>query len=75
MKYNSVLITPEELDHLHNVVFDALANEHPDAELANKWLAYVKGVVYENYSALSDGNHLKSAYAQDAWSWNDDDLM
>ena len=75
MKYNTVLITPEELDALHNVTFDAMAGEHPDADLAYKWLAYVKGIVYSNWQDLPAGSHLKSAYADDVWSLDDSDLV
>ena len=74
MKYNQVIITPEDLDALSNVVLGALESESSDADRAYKWVAYVRSVVYTNWLSLPDGNHLKSAYADDVWSWDDSDL-
>ena len=74
MKFNVVMITPEDLDALSNVVMSALDDDHPDADIAYKWVAYVRGVVYENWQALPEGNHLKGAYEDDVWAWDDADL-
>ena len=75
MKYITVTITPEEEVALSNVVFPALKVEKtPDTELAAKWLAYVREQLYQQWQVLPLGSHLKAAYEDDVWSWNDEDL-
>ena len=76
-----VTLTPEALDALHNLAFDAAAKADKkgkrdvNADTANKWLAYAKGEVFKHWQELPEGNHLKSAYLMDVWSWDDGDLM
>jgi hypothetical protein len=79
MKYIDVLVTPEEVDAISNVViaFKQLNSEeftNPDADVVAKWVAYAKGVLYKEWQELEDGDYLKEAYRNDVWAWNDSDL-
>ena len=73
--FTQVLITPEAVAALSNVILAAVSKDaSPDAEAAYKWLAYVRESLYNNWQALPDGSHLKDAYRDEVWSWSDLDL-
>jgi hypothetical protein len=75
MKYNTVTITPEDLAALSNCVVRLLRKKNnEDAQSAYRWIAYVRGELYKNWEALPNGSHLKSAYSDEVWTWNDEDL-
>ena len=74
MKYNTVTITPEDEQALSNVIADALEAGHPNADVAYKWIAYVREVLYSNWKGLADGSHLRAAYSDSVWGWNDSDI-
>lgn len=79
MKYINVTITPEEERALSNLITglkvkDIDGDDNEDISLAYKWIAYVRGELYKNWTALPKGSHLKSAYAEEVWAWNDEDL-
>jgi hypothetical protein len=77
MKYLDVQITPEDVDALSNVLAQFKQLEEystKDAELSDKWLSYVRDRLYNEWKELPDGSHLKEAYIDDVWSWNDEDL-
>lgn len=71
MKYITVLITPEEEVALSNSIG---SEENKDTELAQRWLAYVRTVLASEYANLPQGSHLKAAYRDQVWTWDDTDL-
>ena len=38
------------------------------------WVAYVKQSLFKTWSELPEGDHLKGAYIDQVWSWDDQDL-
>jgi hypothetical protein len=79
VKYFEVLITPEEVDAISNVVasfkqveFDEFTDS--DAAVVHKWVSYVKHVLFNKWADLEDGDHMKEAYRDEVWSWTDNDL-
>ena len=69
LKFKEVLITPEIETALSNAVD---ADKHPEAY---KWIAYVRDELYAAWQELPDGSHLKAAYLDEVWTWNDEDLV
>lgn len=72
LQYHQTLITPFEVAALHNLI--ASAEEGPDRDTAYKWLAYARSGLFEAWQALPDGHHLKEAYRDQTWTWDDQDL-
>lgn len=68
LKYHRVFITPEDEVHL-SAAIDPI--KHPQAY---KWLAYVRSELYSTWRELNNGCHLKEAYRDDVYAWNDEDL-
>lgn len=70
--FHQVTITPEMLDKIANLVFkDEKTRDENDVYT---WVAYVRQSLYKTWSELPDGDHLKGAYIDDVWSWDDQDL-
>ena len=69
LKFKKVLITPEDERHLSDAID---SEEHPEAY---RWLCYVRAELYDEWRKLSKGSHLKDAYSDDVWTWNDNDLL
>jgi hypothetical protein len=77
LQYHQTLVTPFEVAALHAVI--ATAREHrpegdPDIETAYRWLAYARSGLFEQWRALPPGHHLKEAYRDAVWTWDDQDL-
>ena len=68
LKFKNVLITPEDETNLSNAIDPV---QHPEAY---KWIAYVRDELWSEWKNLNDGSHLKEAYRDEVWSWNDEDL-
>ena len=73
VKYLNVTITPETATALHNVLSKVDRNSTEYSEL-NTWLAYVNQSLYKAWLELPDGDHLKAAYADQVWTWDDQDI-
>ena len=69
LKFKKVLITPEIETALSNAVD---ADKHPEAY---KFIAYVRDELYSAWQELPEGSHLKAAYLDEVWTWNDSDLV
>jgi len=69
LKFKKVIITPEIETALSNAVF---ADKDPEAY---KWIAYVRDELYAEWQDLPEGSHLKAAYLDEVWTWNDEDLV
>ena len=86
LEYHQVTVTPDVVHCLHNVlaVHRGRLQDQPDtperwvaeqeAERLYRWLAYVRQSLHRTWQALPDGDHLKDAYREDVWAWNDEDL-
>jgi hypothetical protein len=75
-KFVTVTISPEDVDALSNVILAAVSEDaSTDAEAAYKWLAYARECLYKEWKALPSGSHLKAAYEDDVWAWNDADIV
>lgn len=70
--YHQTLITPAEAGALHRLV--AQASEGRDRELIYRWLCHVRSGLFAEWQTLPDGHHLKEAYREDVWQWDDQDL-
>lgn len=68
LKFKKVWITPEDEKNL-SLAIDA--DEHPEAY---KWVSYVRSEFWWEWKNLNDGDHLKEAYRDEVWTWNDEDL-
>ena len=82
MKYVQVLISPEEeaalsdcVSAFKDLIVEDDAFSTKEAELAYKWLTYVREVLHETWQSLPPGSHMKDAYRDDVWAWNDNDLI
>ena len=73
MKYLSVTVTPELIADIHNVLADHEASTREHREIST-WLGYVNQQLFEAWSALPEGDPLKAAYADQVWTWDDQDL-
>ena len=73
MKYFPVTITPELLADIHNVLSftDRTSREYREI---STWLGYANQQLYKAWSALPEGDPLKTAYADQVWTWDDQDL-
>ena len=69
LQFKQVIITPEVVDEIYNILPPS-----EDATTLMKWLSYVKDELYKEWNNLPEGSHLKAAYADDVWSWNDEDI-
>ena len=68
LKFKQVFITPED----ESALTDAInADTHP---AAYKWVAYVRDELFREWKGLPTGSHLKAAYENEVWMWNDEDL-
>ena len=72
LQYHQTLITPFEVGALHNLI--ARAEEGTDKEVAYRWLCHVRSSLFTEWQALPDGHHLKDAYRDEVWKWDDQDL-
>jgi hypothetical protein len=72
LQYHQTLITPFEVAALHNLI--ARAEQGPDRDTAYRWLCHARSGLYEEWKALPDGHHLKEAYRDVVWTWDDQDL-
>ena len=77
LQYHQTLITPFEVAALHEVI--AVARQHreegdPVVETAYRWLCHARSGLYAEWCALPDGHHLRDAYRDEVWTWDDQDL-
>ena len=72
LQYHQTLITPFEVAALHNLI--AKADEGQDRDTAYRWLCHARSGLFAEWQALPDGHHLKHAYADQVWTWDDQDL-
>ena len=72
MQYHQTLVSPIEVQALHNLI--ARAADSPDKEVAYRWLCHARSGLFAEWQALPDGHHVKEAYRDEAWKWDDQDL-
>ena len=72
LQYHQTTITPFEVAALHNLI--ARADEGQDQAIAYKWLTHARSGLFAEWIALPDGHHLKEAYRDEVWTWNDEDI-
>lgn len=72
LHYLPTTVTPFEVAALHNVI--ATAPEGDDKQTAYRWLCHVRSELFSQWQALPDGHHLKDAYREDVWTWDDQDI-
>lgn len=72
LQYHQTLITPFEVAALHNLI--ACADEGQDRDIAYRWLCHARSGLYAEWRALPEGHHLKDAYSDQVWQWDDQDL-
>ena len=72
LQYHQTLITPFEVAALHNLI--AHAEQGPDRDTAYRWLCHVRSGLFAEWQALPVGHHLKDAYREEVWTWDDQDL-
>ena len=72
IQYQEVQINPLEIQALHNLICKAADGD--DKDISYRWLAYARSTMFEAWQALPDGHHLKDAYRDEAWKWDDQDL-
>ena len=72
LHYHQTLITPFEVGALHNLI--ARAEDGPDKEVAYRWLCQARSGLFAEWQALPDGHHLKDAYRDEVWQWDDQNL-
>ena len=72
LHHHEVVVSPFEIAALHNLI--AAAPAGADKEIAYRWLAYARSGLYEQWQKLPDGHHLKHAYRDDVWMWDDQDI-
>jgi hypothetical protein len=72
VQYHQTLITPFEVRALHNLI--ARAEGGPDKQVAYRWLCHARSGLFAEWQALPDGHHLKDAYRDEVWQWDDQDL-
>ena len=82
MKYVKVLISPEEeaalsecISEYQSTLVDPDPHTARSADLAYKWVCYVREVLTGEWNRLPEGSHLKDAYVDDVWTWNDSDFI
>ena len=73
MKYLSVTVTPELIADITNVLSEYDTNTREHREIST-WLGYVNQQLYKAWAELPEGDPLKAAYADQAWTWDDQDL-
>lgn len=77
----STRITPPEVEALHNLIsyVEDLPNR-PEyvsdevVEAAYKFLSGARSDLHKVWSELPEGNHLREAYTEEAWKWDDTGL-
>lgn len=86
LEFHSVTLTPDVVHCLHNVLarYRADLQDQPDtpgrlvqeqeAERLYRWLAYTRQSLYRCWQELPNGDHLKEAYRDEVWTWDDQDL-
>lgn len=86
LEFHSVTLTPDTVRCLHNVLgrYQADLRDKPEgegkwvaeqeAERLYRWLAYARQSLFRAWQELPDGDHLKEAYRNEAWTWTDEDL-
>ena len=73
MKYLPVTVTPELITDIHNAIsaYDKDSREYREI---STWLGYANREIYKAWLSLPEGDHLKLAYEDQAWLWDDQDL-
>jgi hypothetical protein len=86
LEFHSVTLTPDVVHCLHNVLASYRANlqdqpESPErwareeeATRLYRWLTYVRQSLFLTWQDLPAGDHLKEAYREEVWTWDDQDL-
>ena len=86
LEFHSVTLTPDVVHCLHNVLARYRANLQDQPESEGKWVAeqeatrlyrwltYTRQSLFRTWQELPDGDHLKEAYRDEVWSWDDQDL-
>jgi hypothetical protein len=75
-----VTITPETLDALYSLSISLEGmkghsmEKRQELSVLHKFIGYAKGEVYKAWKELPEGSHLKAAYLDDVWSWDDGDI-
>jgi hypothetical protein len=72
LHYYQTVITPYEVGCLHDLITNS--EPDPDQEAAYRWLCQLRSGLFDEWQSLPDGNHLKEAYRDEAWKWDDRDL-
>ena len=74
MKYLPVTVTPELAAAVHNVLHSDAPSE-ADRNEVQTWLGYVNSQLFDAWTALPNGSHLKEAYRDQIWAFDDQDLF
>ena len=86
LEFHSVTLTPDVVGCLHNVLarHRASLQDQPEGEgkwvaeqeatRLYRWLTYTRQSLYRCWQELPEGDHLKEAYRDEAWAWDDTDL-
>lgn len=86
LEFHQVTVTPDVVHCLHNVLarYRADLQDLPDtperwvaeqeATRLCRWLAYTRQSLYRTWDELPAGDHLKDAYRDEVWTWDDQDL-
>ena len=86
LEFHSVTLTPDVVHCLHNVLASYRANLQDQPESPERWareeettrlyrwLTYVRQSLFRTWQELPAGDHLKEAYRDEVWSWDDQDL-
>ena len=72
LHYHLTLVTPLEIAALHNVI--GAAADSDCKTTAYRWLCNARAGLYDEWTELPDGHHLKEAYRDEVWQWNDEDI-
>ena len=73
MKYLPVTVTPELIADIHNVLSSVDRNSREYREIST-WIGYANRQIYKAWLSLPEGDSLKAAYEDQAWTWDDTDL-
>jgi len=72
LHYHQTTITPYEVAALHRVI--AAAPDGEAKQTAYRWLCHARSGLFSAWQQLPDGDHLKEAYRDDTWTWDDQDI-
>ena len=72
LHYLPTTVTPFEVAALHAVI--AAAKEGDDKKTAYRWLCQVRSALFAKWQQLPDGDHMKEAYREAVWTWDDQDI-